>query len=630
MNKVLPKISIILPVYNVADYLRQCLDSAVNQTLKNIEIICVNDGSTDNSPQILAEYAAKDKRVRVINQQNAGQGSARNNGLQHARAPYVYFADADDWLDLTMAEKLYNKISQTDADVCLLGVTAYDESKQTLLHTSYLDASFFKERPQEVCSPLEIKQYIFARWAPFFRIQKTDFLRRNNILFPLNVQYEDAFFHVQCMLLAKKITFCDDNLYFYRINRQNSTMMLTAKNRYSFYIFNFLQEFYDFMHAQHLYDTLLNEYLQCIIELMEYHLSVIADAYRIEFTDTAQQFIDEHNLARPLNLIPQLAARWKVILQKQYKVSIIVPIYNVEKYLEKCLDSIVKQTLKPIEIICVDDGSTDNSPQILAEFAAKDSRIKVITQKNSGLPSARNVGLDRAKAKYIMFADSDDYLADNMLELLYNAIIEYQTDAAVCDVENVSDGSLAASKQISEIKKYDDWFTVFRLSDGVYNVDFDISRQFASVCWNKIYKADIIRQYNMRFPEKLFQEDEFWLWEYMLQCKNFYFVNKKLYTYMHRKGSQIDTLYKSSGALDILEQYKNVYNYVKKYRDIILYKQLLAQYFIWAANDRLKNTDTNLHPALLEKVRDYTFNCNPSETMLNFYHKIKKQITTQG
>ena len=630
MNKVTPKISIILPVYNVADYLRQCLDSAVNQTLKDIEIICVNDGSTDNSPQILEEYAKKDARIKVINQQNAGQGAARNNGLQHASAPYVYFADSDDWLDLTMAEKLYDKMSETDADVCLLGVHAYDESLHKVVCNSWLEKSFFAQRPQEVCSPLEIKRYIFARWAPFFRIQKTEFLRRNNILFPLNVQYEDAFFHLQCMILAQKITFCDENLYYYHINRPNSTMVMTSLNRYSFFIYTFLQSFYDFLHAQNLYETLLVEYLQCFLGQVKYHLNIIADVFRIEFVDTAQKFIKEHNFETQINSIQQLAAEWKSILQKQYKVSIIVPIYNVEKYLEKCLESIINQTLKPIEIICVDDGSTDTSPQILAKFAARDNRIKVITQKNAGLPDARNAGLDIAKAEYIMFADSDDYLADNMMELLYNAIIKYKTDTAVCDVENVSDDTLAAAKQISEKQKYDTWFDRFRLSDGIYDVDLNISRQLASVCWNKIYKTDIIRQYNMRFPEKLFQEDEFWLWEYMLQCKNFYFVNKKLYTYMHRQGSHIDIFYKSVGALDILEQCKNIYNYVKKYKDITPYKPLLAQYFIASASNRLQNTDTDRHPALLEKVRDYTFNCNPSEMMLNFYHQIKKQITTQG
>jgi len=619
-----------MPVYNVADYLRQCLESVINQTLKDIEIICVNDGSTDNSPQILEEYAKKDARIKVINQQNAGQGAARNNGLKVATSPYVYFIDSDDYLDLTLAEKLYDKMSETDADVCLLGVHAYDESLHKVVCNSWMEKSYFAQRPQEICVFNDIRPYVFDRWAPFFRIHKREFLCKNNILFPEGVQYEDAFFHLQCMILAQKITFCDENLYYYRINRPNSTMVMTSLNRYSFFIYTFLQSFYDFLHSQNLYETLLVEYLQCFLGQVKYHLNIIADVFRIEFVDTAQKFAKEHNFETQINSIPQLAAEWKSILQKQYKVSFVVPVYNVERYLRKCLDSIINQTLKPIEIICINDGSTDSSPQILEEYAKKDRRIRVITQQNLGLTTARNIGLKEVRAEYVMFVDSDDYLAADMAEAFYNTIIKHKTDVVVCDVENIVDDSMDESKRNKEKQSYDTWFESFRLADGIYSVNTNITQQFAPVVWNKLYKTDIIRSYNLRFPDKLKQEDEFWLWAYMLHCKNFYYINKKYYVYLHRGGSIMDTLFNSANALDILEQYKNIYNYVKRYKDITLYKSILAQTYIATANRRLQNIAVKLHLPLLEKVRDYTFNCNPSDKMLDYYLQLKKQITKQG
>ena len=101
-------------------------------------------------------------------------------------------------------------------------------------------------------------------------------------------------------------------------------------------------------------------------------------------------------------------------------VSVLIPVYNVEKYLERCLDSILKQTLTKIEIICVNDGSTDNSLSILKEYQKKDSRIIIVNKENGGLPSARNAGLDRAEGKYVGFVDSDDYIEPNMFQKLYD------------------------------------------------------------------------------------------------------------------------------------------------------------------------------------------------------------------
>ena len=103
------KVSIIVPVYNVEKYLERCLDSLINQTLTNIEIVCINDGSTDNSGKILDDYAAKDNRIKVIHQNNAGQAVARNNGLKIANGNYINFVDSDDWVDLDFIEKLYKK-----------------------------------------------------------------------------------------------------------------------------------------------------------------------------------------------------------------------------------------------------------------------------------------------------------------------------------------------------------------------------------------------------------------------------------------------------------------------------------------------------------------------------------------
>ena len=113
------------------------------------------------------------------------------------------------------------------------------------------------------------------------------------------------------------------------------------------------------------------------------------------------------------------------------KVSVIVPVYNVEKYLRQCLDSIINQTLKEIEILCINDGSTDSSPEILKEYEEKDSRIKIINKKNAGLSAARNQGLELAKGEYVSFIDSDDWINETFCEALYTAAKKYDSDIAI-------------------------------------------------------------------------------------------------------------------------------------------------------------------------------------------------------
>lgn len=295
MSTVSPKVSVIIPVYNVAGYLRQCLDSVVNQTLREIEIICLNDGSTDDSMQILTEYAARDKRIVVLSQENSGIGAARNRALTFVDAPYVYFVDSDDWLDLTCLEKLYSKMQDTSADICLLGVTTFDEPTQKITAKKSCSMLCYQNRPADICRYSDIKSVIFSHLAVYFKIFRTSFLRQNNILFPEKVTFEDVFFHVQCILLAKKITFYDENLYFYRIGRPNSEMDKGKLTDCVMHALSFLQIIYEFLHKQNSYEELKHEYTLFALDQLHYHYERTID-YKTEFMRRARQFVNECDL----------------------------------------------------------------------------------------------------------------------------------------------------------------------------------------------------------------------------------------------------------------------------------------------------------------------------------------------
>ena len=135
---ITPKVSVIIPVYNTAEFLRQCLDSIVNQTLQDIEIICVDDGSTDASLDILHEYASNDSRITILTQQNKGAGVARNTGMQIAHGEYLAFFDSDDFFDLRLFEKVTRKADATNADIVLFGAKHYNNQTHEFSPMDYL------------------------------------------------------------------------------------------------------------------------------------------------------------------------------------------------------------------------------------------------------------------------------------------------------------------------------------------------------------------------------------------------------------------------------------------------------------------------------------------------------------
>ena len=211
------------------------------------------------------------------------------------------------------------------------------------------------------------------------------------------------------------------------------------------------------------------------------------------------------------------------------KVSIIVPVYNVDKYLESCLESLKKQTIKDIEIICVNDGSTDNSLEVLERFAKKDRRFIIINQENKGRSAARNTGLKKVSSPYVMFCDSDDKYGESMCEKMVKVMDQYETDLAVC-------GIAIEYEAHSEIKDSDDAYYRLKFYGKTFIDDNIIRKTDASVC-NKIFRRDLLKKYQLVFPEGLNNEDYYFYNAYMSVAKTCYFLNRKLYKYIRHDGS---------------------------------------------------------------------------------------------
>lgn len=212
-------------------------------------------------------------------------------------------------------------------------------------------------------------------------------------------------------------------------------------------------------------------------------------------------------------------------------ISIIVPIYKVENYLKSCLDSIVLQTYKNLEIILVDDGSPDKCPEICDEYAKIDSRIKVVHKKNGGLSDARNFGLSIASGNYIMFVDSDDAIEHDMCEILMGVAQKFNSDIVMSAFKKVH--KLECKNKKKTIKSNN--ILVVDGRDEVFDLLFNNKIPLIMLAWGKLYKKDIFK--NIEFPVGRIHEDEFTIHKLLNNCRKFVYINIPLYHYLYRNTS---------------------------------------------------------------------------------------------
>ncbi|MBE6487593.1 MAG: glycosyltransferase family 2 protein [Methanosphaera stadtmanae] len=219
------KVSVVLPVYNVENYLRDCLDSIVNQTLKDIEIICINDGSPDNSLEILREYEAKDNRITVIDQENGGHAVATNRGLKLATGECLFSMDSDDILELNALELSYNRLKEKDVDFVMFKAINYNDTNDVYYESEvYSMNKIYAKVGDEVFNYHDIGELMFESCVtPWNKLYKREFIIENNIHYPEGLIFEDNVFYYNALLTAKRICFLNEFLFIRRWYATSST-----------------------------------------------------------------------------------------------------------------------------------------------------------------------------------------------------------------------------------------------------------------------------------------------------------------------------------------------------------------------------------------------------------------------
>lgn len=253
---------------------------------------------------------------------------------------------------------------------------------------------------------------------------------------------------------------------------------------------------------------------------------------------------------------------------RELLITVIVPIYNVEKYINKCIESIKKQTYKNLEIILVDDGSTDRCGEICDNYSKKDNRIIVIHKENGGLSDARNTGVDWAKGEYITFVDSDDYLDKNYIEKLYRAIKKDNTEISQCGIIKFNE-ELKETQYIGYSEN-----NIITTKQSI----IDMSKEHwveNVVVWNKMYSKELIK--DIKFAKGMLHEDEFFTYKALYNSDKISIIKDYLYYYRQNSQSIMGKKYDLK-RLDILEAFNERIDFFKSRREEELYNYSLLRF----------------------------------------------------
>ena len=265
-------------------------------------------------------------------------------------------------------------------------------------------------------------------------------------------------------------------------------------------------------------------------------------------------------------------------------VSVIIPVYKVEKYLDKCVESVVNQTYKNLEIILVDDGSPDACPAMCDDWAQRDSRIKVIHKQNGGLSSARNAGLDVCAGEYLYFLDSDDYIAKNCIEMLLNAIISDNSDMCIGNIMLVDELGNSVGSYVCKEQG-------IITPENIFSTYGNESTIIFIVAWGKLYKAKLFS--DVRFPERKLHEDEFTFYKVLDCCKTISVLPDMLSFYVQHTDSIMSKI--NPKRLDSIEAYCNQAEFLwqKGYLNSIEYIRRVASYWFKEIllNSKIEITD---------------------------------------
>ena len=681
------KVSVIMPVYNQVEYLRESLGSALGQTLRDIEVICVDDGSTDGSSELLDELSSTDNRIIVVHQENRGAGPARNCALERARGRFISFLDSDDRYPAPdTLEMLFDAAVSHGVKVsagyrmALVGESLEEPGNDPILELSKENPDGLMVEYAQVQTDYFYQAYLYDR----------ELIRSNGFTFPDYRRYQDPPFFVAVMAEAQRFYLTSKCSYVYRntsgrIEWRGCKVVDTAKGLLDVLAFSRDKQLAK-LHATTLWrieencarilvsDVRLDdlETLRLLLaaeSMVDWALVQEGDPDRLSRPKTVktidsyakalgekmleaglcdqesiirclEHIMDEcvaaadgridrnrvseiilwslvplfgtdrpfalrkavHELSRSdwfaaqgfpelLENDPNLKGALKAFKRLDFafdfaeslverdvddgvsclkqaeltavpKVSVIVPVWNTEKYLRKCLDGLVAQTLGDIEIICVDDGSTDGSLAILMEYAGRHRNITILTQPHRGASAARNLGMSHAHGEYIHFHDSDDSIMENAYEVLYSEAVRDGLDMLCFDVEAVyEDRALEVDAPPYKARCGSD-----ELMGGEEYYAREVrSQSLRPEVFFYLIRRDFLVQSGVVFPHGLLHEDNYFTNACILLSRRIRHLSFKAHRRLVRHGSIMTSEKGFANSFGLFECYRLLRDFAREH-----------------------------------------------------------------
>lgn len=518
-----PLVSILIPVYNVEKYLKTCLDSVINQTLLDIEIICVNDGSTDNSAAILEEYRKLDTRIKIITKENGGLPSARNAALECAKGTYVGFVDSDDFVEKNMFQKLVETAKKDDADIVICGANILPETPRA---NDWLYACL---------SPSYCKYEKFDSEVLYSRIDTTPFLWRTLIkkeLIDSNsarldediIIGEDKAFQCKVFPEAKRISVIPDKLYNYYWCRPGSLMQKQVYNNMEKRVLEHSKLVSrigkDLIEKKHLDDR-----EKICIDFIEWSIPFIYDDFiylslnsKIKASTELMPMWENLHIYQCINSIPEWKKDAFEYIKQFYgekalfpKLSIIIPIEFSSRYIDKMLKMLDEIMDENIEIIIINNGMNNESYIEVQNFLYKNKLVRLFnTPSYTSYAESLNIGVKLASGTYISFLDTHDwYQSKSRLKDWLNYAVEKNYDICASNYSLKRIPSDSCAKQYKE----DNWEEI------IFELDFH----------NFLFKNELIQESDISFKETTILTGYLFFCHAILEAQNIGYFNEDVY-----------------------------------------------------------------------------------------------------
>ena len=562
-----PDVSLVIPVYNAEKYVAECLNSCITQTHENIEIICVDDASTDVSLQILQSYTKRDSRVHLISKKkNEGCICARRTGILASRGKYIMFVDPDDYLDVTACEIAYKEICTKKVDILqfTIGVEDHDDNKATktwlenytkpkdqdlnrydfqtamfidrTIATSLVGKMYYAPKLKLACRQMPavygnmgediFQQFYYSNYLDTYRgvISLPLYWYRRGLGVTNSQKMDLERFEANCAMA----TLYEQMACFAQRSKDGGLLSKCAQAVAIRMCEDCVRRWVKQVPEEDKKDAfkILWQYWECLPEREEVFERVTCEA---------AQTLYERYIGIPIYV--RTAPKLKENRDWFPTVSVIIPVYNTENYLRECLNSIIDQTLHSIEIICVNDGSTDGSLSIIKEYQKKDSRLTIISQNNRGLSAARNIGMQYAHGEFMCFIDSDDFLDPLALKKLTDAATTKEADVIYFGVEPVYD-----SVELHSTYNYDSYYNAPETISDVYTgIEYmaacrDAGKYRPSVC-RVLWRHSFLQENQIWFKDGIVHEDNLFTFQALMAASRVIEIPDRLYKRRVRNDS---------------------------------------------------------------------------------------------